>query len=172
MNVDRNPVSDRNSSQSARKPNSFYTQTVTPSKNFTPRTHHTRFILMLATCDVLYRAHRHGSESPHPGSTPGLIPCNHLARQACGPWRTHRHNTYMRSVTFQATDRRDPGRSNPCRPRCARRRLLRRSATASAASVAELFSLQGQVAYRPLLLHPRADGATVAAHHLGGARQL
>ena len=25
MNVDRNPVSDRNSSQSARKPNSFYT---------------------------------------------------------------------------------------------------------------------------------------------------
>ena len=68
----------------------------TKQKTFTPRTHHTRFILMLATCDV-YRAHRHGSESPHPGSTPGLNglnPCNHLTRQACGPWRTHRHNTY------------------------------------------------------------------------------
>ena len=26
-----------------------------------------------------YRAHRHGSESPYPGSTPGLNPCNHLA---------------------------------------------------------------------------------------------
>ena len=43
-------------------------------KTFTPRTHHTRFILMLATCDV-YRAHRHGSESPYtarvnPGSEP------------------------------------------------------------------------------------------------------
>ena len=24
-----------------------------------------------------------------------LNPCNHLARQACGPWRTHRHNTYI-----------------------------------------------------------------------------
>ena len=34
--------------------------------------------LMLATCDV-YRAHRHGSESSHPGSTPGLNPCNYLA---------------------------------------------------------------------------------------------
>ena len=74
------------------------TQTITPSKSFTPPTHHTRFILMLATCDV-YRAHRHGSESPHPGSTPGLNPCNHLARQACGPWRTHRHNTYI--VTYK-----------------------------------------------------------------------
>ena len=41
----------------------------TKQKTFTPRTHHTRFILMLATCDV-YRAHRHGSESPYPGSTP------------------------------------------------------------------------------------------------------
>ena len=51
---------------------------------------------MLATCDV-YRAHRHGSESPHPGSTPGLNPCNHLTRQACGPWRTHRHNTYIQT---------------------------------------------------------------------------
>ena len=30
-----------------------------------------------------------------PGSTPGLNPCNHLAWQACGPWRTHRHNTYI-----------------------------------------------------------------------------
>ena len=48
---------------------------------------------MLATCNV-YRAHRHGSESPYPGSTPGLNPCNHLAWQACGPWRTHKHNTY------------------------------------------------------------------------------
>ena len=28
------------------------TQTGTPSKSFTPRTHHTRFILMLVTCDV------------------------------------------------------------------------------------------------------------------------
>ena len=45
----------------------------TKQKTFTPRTHHTRFILMLATCDV-YRAHRHGSESPYPGSTPGLNP--------------------------------------------------------------------------------------------------
>ena len=72
------------------------TQTVTPSKNVTPRTHHTRFILMLATCDA-YRAHRHGSESPYPGSTPGLNPCNHLARQACGPWRTHRYNTYIQT---------------------------------------------------------------------------
>ena len=35
-------------------------------------------------CDV-YHAHRHGSESPHPGSTPGLNPFNHLAWQACGP---------------------------------------------------------------------------------------
>ena len=51
---------------------------------------------MLATCDV-YRAHRHASESPHPGSTPGLNPCKHLTRQACGPWRTHRHNTYIQA---------------------------------------------------------------------------
>jgi hypothetical protein len=36
-----------------------------------------------------YRAHRHGSESPYPGSTPGLNPCNHLAWLAYGPWRTH-----------------------------------------------------------------------------------
>ena len=68
----------------------------TKHKTFTPRTHHTRFILMLTTCDA-YRAHRHGSESPHPGSTPGLNPCNHLARQACGPWRTHRHKTYIQT---------------------------------------------------------------------------
>ena len=68
----------------------------TQKKTFTPRTHHTRFILMLTTCDA-YRAHRHGSESPYPGSTPGLNPCNHLARQACGPWRTHRHKTYMQT---------------------------------------------------------------------------
>ena len=69
----------------------------TKNKTFTPRTHHTRFILMLATCDV-YRAHRHGSESSHPGSTPGLNPCNHEPPRlavACGPWRTHRHNTYI-----------------------------------------------------------------------------
>ena len=39
---------------------------------------------MLATCNA-YRAHRHGSESPYPGSTPGLNPCNHLAWLACGP---------------------------------------------------------------------------------------
>ena len=56
--------------------------------------HHTRFILMLATCNT-YRAHRHRSESPYPGSTPGLNPCNHLAWLACGPWRTHKHNTYI-----------------------------------------------------------------------------
>ena len=43
---------------------------------------------MLATCNA-YSAHRHGSESPYPGSTPGLNPCNHLAWLACGPWRTH-----------------------------------------------------------------------------------
>ena len=43
---------------------------------------------MLATCNA-YRAHRHGSESPYPGSTPGLNPFNHLAWLACGPWRTH-----------------------------------------------------------------------------------
>ena len=30
----------------------------------------------------------------YPGSTPGLNPCNHLAWLACGPWRTHKHNTY------------------------------------------------------------------------------
>ena len=39
-------------------------------------------------------AHRHGSESPYPRSTLGLNPCNHLAWRACGPWRTHKHNTY------------------------------------------------------------------------------
>ena len=43
--------------------------TITPpipnkQKTFAPRTHHTRFILVR---DV-YRAHTHGSESPHPGS--------------------------------------------------------------------------------------------------------
>ena len=48
---------------------------------------------MLATCNA-YRAHRHGSESPYPGSTPGLNPCKHLAWLACGPWRTHKHNTH------------------------------------------------------------------------------
>ena len=58
-------------------PHSTNTQTF-KNKTFTPRTHHTRFILILATCDV-YRAHRHGSESSHPGSTPGLNPCNYLA---------------------------------------------------------------------------------------------
>ena len=59
MNVDRNPVSDRNSSQSARKPNSFYTQTVTPSKNFTPRTHHTRFMICVSRFTVNKKAHSH-----------------------------------------------------------------------------------------------------------------
>ena len=78
------------------------TQTVTPSTrhshlaHITPLHSHARDVY--ATCNV-YRAHRHGSESPHPGSAgqrPGLNPCNqHLAWQACGPWRTHRHNTYI-----------------------------------------------------------------------------
>ena len=53
------------------------TQKVTPRtkhKTFTPRTHNTRFIIMLATCIVLFRVvshttrtaltHRHDSESP------------------------------------------------------------------------------------------------------------
>jgi hypothetical protein len=60
---------------------------------------------MLATCNV-YRAHRHGSESPYPGSTPGLNPCNHLAWRACGPWRTHRHNTYYH-IAWLASEERD-----------------------------------------------------------------
>jgi hypothetical protein len=37
-------------------------QTQTKREGRTPRTRHSRFILMLATCNV-YRAHRHGSES-------------------------------------------------------------------------------------------------------------
>ena len=37
------------------------------------------------TCDA-YRAHRHGSESPYPGSTPGLNPCNHLVRHGEAAW--------------------------------------------------------------------------------------
>ena len=80
-------------------------QTQTKREGRTPRTRHSRFILMLATCNV-YRAHRHGSESPYPGSTPGLNPCNHLAWRACGPWRTHRHNTYYH-VAWLASEERD-----------------------------------------------------------------
>ena len=80
-------------------------QTHTKREGRTPRTRHSRFILMLATCNV-YRAHRHGSESPYPGSTPGLNPCNHLAWRACGPWRTHRHNTYDH-VAWLASEERD-----------------------------------------------------------------
>ena len=60
---------------------------------------------MLATWNV-YRAHRHGSESPYPGSTPGLNPCNHLAWLACGPWRTHKHNTYYH-VAWLASEERE-----------------------------------------------------------------
>ena len=37
-------------------------KTVIPSTSFTPRTHHTRFILMLATCNM-YRAHIHAFHS-------------------------------------------------------------------------------------------------------------
>jgi len=51
-------------------------QTQTKREGRTPRTRHSRFILMLATCNM-YRAHRHGSESPYPGSTrvnPGSEP--------------------------------------------------------------------------------------------------
>ena len=59
---------------------------------------------MLATCNV-YRAHRHGSESPYPGSTPGLNPCNHLAWRACGPWRTHKHNTYNHFAWLASEER-------------------------------------------------------------------
>jgi hypothetical protein len=61
---------------------------------------------MLATCNV-YRAHRHGSESPYPGSTPGLNPCNHLAWRACGPWRTHKHNTYNKHPAWLASEERN-----------------------------------------------------------------
>ena len=56
------------------------------------------------TRTVAYRAHRHGSEFRHTRYTPGQPrvtepdnPCNHLARQACGPWRTHRYNTYIQT---------------------------------------------------------------------------
>jgi hypothetical protein len=59
---------------------------------------------MLATCNV-YRAHRHGSESPYPGSTPGLNPCNHLAWRACGLWRTHKHNTYNHFAWLASEER-------------------------------------------------------------------
>ena len=59
---------------------------------------------MLATCNV-YRAHRHGSESPYPGSTPGLTPCNHLAWRACGLWRTHKHNTYNHFAWLASEER-------------------------------------------------------------------
>ena len=62
------------------------TQTVTPSTRHSHLAHITPASFKCSqTCDA-YRAHRHGSESPYPGSTPGLNPCNHLARQACGPW--------------------------------------------------------------------------------------
>ena len=94
-------------------------QTGTPSKNFTPRTHHTRLILMLATCDV-YRAHRHGSESPHPGSTPGLNPCNHLTWLVGGPWRTHKHNTYSH-IAWLASGRRNQLACGPRRGACKKR---------------------------------------------------
>ncbi len=34
-------------------------------------------------------------KSPIPRVNPGSEPrCNHLAWLACGPWRTHKHNTY------------------------------------------------------------------------------
>ena len=82
---------------------------LTKREGRTPRTRHSRFILMLATCNV-YRAHRHGSESPYPRSTLGLNPCNHLAWRACGPWRTHKHNTYNHlHVHGQKFDTQDTG---------------------------------------------------------------
>jgi hypothetical protein len=40
---------------------------------YVPRTRHTRFILMLATCNA-YRAHRHGSEVAIPRVNPGSEP--------------------------------------------------------------------------------------------------
>ena len=56
------------------------TQTVTPSTRHSHLAHITPASFKCSqTCDA-YRAHRHGSESPYPGSTPGLNPCNHLAR--------------------------------------------------------------------------------------------
>ena len=66
---------------------------------------------MLATWNAC-RAHRHGSESPYPGSTPGLNPCNHLAWLACGPWRTHKHNTYDH-VTWLASEESERGHLPP-----------------------------------------------------------
>ena len=73
------------------------TQKVTPSTRHSHLAHVTLASFKCSrTCNA-YCAHRHGSESPHPGSTPGLNPCNHLARQACGPWRTHRYNTYIQA---------------------------------------------------------------------------
>ncbi len=90
----------------SRKQHSRTDQTQTKREGRTPRTRHSRFIHMLATCNV-YRAHRHGSESPYPGSTPGLNPCNHLAWRACGPWRTHKHNTYNNHPAWLASEERD-----------------------------------------------------------------
>ena len=55
---------------------------------------------MLATCNA-YRAHRHGSESPYPGSTPGLNPCKHLSWLACGPWRHSYKQTTVNSTTHK-----------------------------------------------------------------------
>ena len=67
----------------------------TKHKTFTPRTHHTRFIQMLADVRRVPRSQtriRVATPRVNPGSEP-VQP--DLTRQACGPWRTHRHNTYI-----------------------------------------------------------------------------
>ena len=73
------------------------TQKVTPSTRHSHLAHVTLASFKCSrTCNA-YRAHRHGSESPYPGSTPGLNPCNHLTWLVGGPWRTHRYNTYIQA---------------------------------------------------------------------------
>ena len=71
------------------QPRTGHTREPDPTHNETPRTRHTLASFKCSrTCNA-YRAHRHGSESPYPGSTPGLNPCNHLTWLVGGPWRTH-----------------------------------------------------------------------------------
>ena len=58
---------------------------------------------------IFTREKLYGSESPYSGVNPGSepeLPYHHLAWLACGPWRTHKHNTYDH-VAWQASGRWD-----------------------------------------------------------------
>ena len=77
---------DRDSSQKPVHSQHTNTQTIKPSKSFKPRTHHTRFILMLATCDVYREIPR--SQTRFRVATPRVNPGSERSEPVQPPHQT------------------------------------------------------------------------------------